>query len=150
MAQENQRLLQKMIFKSYEELSTIQTFDERFRYLQTHSSIGIDTFGHDRYLNQSFYRSAEWKRVRSIVIVRDNGCDLGIPDRPILGKICIHHINPITQEDVINGSSKLLDPDNLICVSLETHNALHYGDESILHKYDINDRSPNDTSPWRK
>lgn len=136
--------------KSYSELQTLETFEERFRYLQTHSVIGVDTFGHGRYMNQKFYKSAEWKRIRNYVIVRDNGCDLGIPDRQILGTIYIHHINPITQDDIINSTEKLFDPENLICVSLETHNAIHYGDDSIVHKYDINERSPNDTSPWLK
>lgn len=139
-----------MSSKSYSELMSFETFEDRFKYLQTHSKIGVDTFGFDRYLNQKFYNSVEWKQVRNYVIVRDNGCDLGIPDRQILGKICIHHINPITQEDVVNSSRKLFDPENLICVSQETHNAIHYGDDSIVHKYDVIDRSPNDTSPWRK
>lgn len=136
--------------KSYEELITFETFEERFRYLQTHSKIGVDTFGFDRYLNQKFYNSVEWKRVRNFVIARDNGCDLGMQDRPIYGKICIHHINPIDQQDVVNASDKLFNPDNLICVSQETHNAIHYGDESIVHKYDVVERTPNDTIPWRK
>lgn len=129
---------------------TLNTFEDRFHYLQTHCKIGVDTFGFDRYLNQKFYNSVEWKRVRNFVIARDNGCDLGMPDRPIYGKICIHHINPIDQQDVINSSDKLFNPDNLICVSQETHNAIHYGDDSIVHKYDVVERSPNDTIPWRK
>lgn len=136
--------------KNYGVLNSLQTFEERFNYLKLYGTVGFDTFGFDRYLNQNFYRSKEWKQIRSYVIVRDNGCDLGCPDRPIMGTIYIHHINPITPEDFEMGSDKLLDPDNLICVSFETHNALHYGDDSVVHKYDFAERSPNDTCPWRK
>lgn len=139
-----------MISKTFSELSSLQTFEERFKYLQLHGQVGTDTFGHARYLNQKFYRSTEWKNVRSFVIARDMGYDLGCVDRPISGEVYVHHINPITPEDIINGNmDKLLNPENLISVSLETHNALHYGDDSVVHKYDIIDRKPGDTCPWK-
>lgn len=137
--------------KCYSELSTLPTFEDRFKYLQMNGQVGLDTFGHARYLNQNFYKSAHWKRVRDYVIVRDNGCDLGCPDRPISGQVYVHHIVPIVPEDIINNNiEKLLSPENLISVSLETHNALHYGDESILHKYDTHERRPGDTCPWKE
>ena len=134
----------------YHELMSLKTFDERFKFLQLHGQVGFDTFGFDRYMNQDFYRSAEWKRVRAFVITRDNGCDLACPDRPIYGRIYIHHIVPITQEDIIYSTDKLLDPNNLICVSQETHNAIHYGDLSSISRNEIVERKPGDTSPWFK
>ena len=133
----------------YSELITLPTFIERFRYLKLDGSVGMDTFGHDRWLNQVLYRSAEWKRFRNGIIVRDNGCDLGDPDRPIFGKILIHHINPLTIEDVLNRSPKIFDEENVICTQLITHNAIHYGDESILYQEPIT-RKPNDTCPWKR
>lgn len=135
--------------KSYHELLSLTTFEERFKYLKLHGGVGSDTFGYDRYLNQEFYKSAEWNNIRSYVITRDNGCDLGIPDRQIEGKIFVHHINPLTPEDIIDSSSKLLDPNNLICVSFETHQAIHYGDLSILDRNTVVERTPNDTCPWK-
>lgn len=138
------------MYKDYTTLSSLQTFEERFRYLQLFGDVGQDTFGHRRFLNQSFYKSNEWKSVRAKVIVRDNGCDLGCPDKPISGQIYVHHINPLSEEDIIYHSEKLFDPENLICVSFETHNAIHYGDDSILYKYDYTERKPGDTCPWRK
>ncbi len=126
------------------------SFDDRFNYLKLRGQVGVDTFGFDRYMNQDFYRSSEWKRVRSYVITRDNGCDLGVDDCQINGRIFIHHINPISQEDIIIGTEKLLDPENLVCISMETHNALHYGDDSILKKNKLIQRTPNDTSPWKR
>lgn len=138
-----------MYNKSYTELSSLETFEERFKYLQIHGNVGQDTFGFTRYLNQNLYKSTEWKRVRSAVIVRDCGNDLGCNGKPIFGQILVHHINPITQEDIINHSEKLFDMDNLICVSLETHNAIHYGDDSILQKYDYSERTPGDTCLWK-
>lgn len=136
--------------KSYNEMLSYNSFEERFKYLKLNGQVGFDTFGFDRYMNQGFYKSKEWKQIRSYVITRDNGCDLGIEDRPIVGNIYIHHINPLTQEDIINGSSNLLDPNNLICVSFKTHNALHYGDETSINDNNIIVRSPNDTCPWKK
>ncbi len=135
--------------KRYLELKQLHTFEERFNYLKLNGQVGKDTFGFDRYLNQQFYKSKEWKQVRDYVIVRDNACDLGIPDNEIKGKIYIHHINPITIDDVTNSTSNLLDPNNLICVSYETHNAIHYGDSSYLERYQINERTMNDTCPWK-
>lgn len=124
------------------------TFEERFEYLKIGGRIGEQTFGSDRYYNQRFYRSSEWKRVRNEIILRDNGCDLGCPDRPIPGKIIIHHLNPIIIDDIDLGSEYLLNPDYLICVSHNTHNALHYGDKSLLPK-DLVERRPYDTCPWK-
>lgn len=135
--------------KTYSELITLPTFEERFRYLRLRGAVGEDTFGFDRYLNQTFYRSAEWKRVRDLVIIRDNGCDLALEGREIYGKILIHHMNPITVKDIRTASELLLNPDYLICVTHATHNAIHYGDEHLLVKAPI-ERTPNDTCPWRK
>lgn len=134
--------------KTYSELSQLDTFDERFHYLIANGHVGDITFGGSRFLNQDFYRSAEWKRSRSLVIVRDSGCDLGIIDRPIRGKIIIHHLVPITKEDLLSRTKFLLDPEYLICVSHQTHNAIHYGSEESVPK-DYVPRSPNDTCPWR-
>lgn len=135
--------------RCYSELITLPTFIERFRYLKLDGSIGMDTFGHDRWLNQVLYRSPEWKRFRNGIIIRDNGCDLGCEDRPIFGKILIHHINPLTIEDVLNRDPKIFDEENVISTILLTHNALHYGDESILYQDPIT-RQPNDTCPWKQ
>lgn len=134
--------------KTYNELMSLQTFEDRYEYLRSTQKVGEDTFGSSRYLNQKFYKSAEWKQVRDKVIVRDNGCDLGIVDRPINGRILIHHIEPITEEDIVNFSDKLLDPDNLICVSNETHQAIHYGSMDLLPPSEIQERSPGDTILW--
>lgn len=135
--------------KTYSELSKLKTFAERFAYLKLTGTVGKDTFGWDRYLNQNFYRSAEWKHIRDLVIVRDNGCDLGIEDTPIMGKVIIHHMNPITVDDILEGDpSFMMNPEYLICVSHATHNAIHYGDERQLTQ-DYISRSPNDTSPWK-
>lgn len=110
--------------------------------------VGADTFGLDRYLNQVFYRSAEWKRIRDMVIVRDNGCDLGIPELPIHGKVIIHHMNPLSVEDVLDDDPTcVMNPEYLICVSHSTHNAIHYGDDSLLQEYVP--RRANDTAPWK-
>lgn len=135
--------------RTYKELQQLQTFDERFAYLQLRGHIGKETFGYDRYLNQQFYRSKEWKDIRRIVILRDHGCDLGIMDRTITGRIYIHHMNPITREDLINGSDLVLNPNYLICVSSMTHEAIHYGDKDLLIS-DYVERSPYDTCPWRQ
>ena len=135
--------------RTYSELVRLPTFEERFRYLCLSGSVGKETFGFERYLNQRFYRSAEWKRIRREVILRDNGCDLGIPDRVIYGKVHIHHMNPVSREDILAQSELLLNPEYLICVSHETHNAIHYGDENLLLTVPP-EREPNDTCPWRK
>lgn len=137
-----------MSIKTYSELIALPTFEERYEYLRLNARVGEDTFGFDRYLNQNFYRSAEWRRIRDRVIVRDNGCDLAIDDRIIYGKILIHHMNPITDKDLFNLSDILLDPEYLICVSHNTHNAIHYGDGERLVKDPIV-RTKNDTCPWK-
>ncbi len=134
--------------KTYSELITFPTFEERYRYLRIGGRVGEETFGFDRYLNQEFYRSKEWKSVRDFVIVRDNGCDLGIEGRDILGKILVHHMNPLTMDDILSRSKFLLDPEYLICTVKNTHDAIHYGDESLLIKAPI-ERRKNDTCPWR-
>lgn len=137
-----------MSIKTYSELIALPTFEERFKYLQLKGSVGKETFGFDRYLNQNFYRSAEWKRVRDKVIIRDNGCDLGIEDRLIYGNVLIHHMNPINDKDIYNLTDILLNPEYLICVSHNTHNAIHYGNEELLVKAPIV-RAKNDTCPWK-
>ena len=135
--------------KTYSELITIPTFEERYRYLRLTGRVGEETFVFDRYLNQIFYNSREWKDIRDYVIVRDGGCDLGIADREIFGKILIHHMNPIRQEDILRRSKFLLDPEYLISTVHNTHNAIHYGDESLLILTPI-ERTKNDTCPWRQ
>lgn len=134
--------------KNYTELNGISTFRGRFEYLRLDGSVGEETFGFDRYLNQLFYRSAKWKRVRDEVIVRDNGCDLGVDGYQIYGKIVIHHINPITKNDIKSESDFLLNPEYLITVSSFTHNAIHYGDVSLLPAEPVV-RMSNDTCPWK-
>jgi hypothetical protein len=137
------------IIKTYSELILLPTFIERFRYLKLNGSVGMDTFGHDRYLNQILYHSEEWKRFRREVIIRDNGCDLGCEDYEIHGKILVHHINPITIEDVLRRDPCIFDFENAISTSHNTHNAVHYGDESLLVTEPIV-RTPYDTCPWRR
>ena len=134
--------------RTYSELIQLPTFEERFDYLRLDGVVGKDTFGFDRYLNQQFYRSSEWKRIRNQVIVRDNGCDLGIDDYEIHGRILIHHMNPISIEDLQHMSDLLMNPEYLICVSHRTHNTIHYGDESLIVTAPI-ERSQNETCPWR-
>ena len=137
-----------MNIRTYSELIKLSTFEERYKYLQLSSSIGEETFGFDRYLNQNFYRSKEWKRIRDFIIIRDNGCDLGVEDRTIHGKIIIHHMNPIRTKDIQDVSDYLLNPEYLICTTHQTHNAIHYGDENLLVRNPI-ERTANDTCPWR-
>lgn len=134
--------------KTYSELCMLPTYRERYQYLRLDGQVGVDTFGYDRYLNQLFYRSQEWKRIRDFVILRDNGCDLGMPGYEIYDKILIHHMNPITVDDIRHCNESILDPEFLICVTHNTHNAIHYGDESLLHTDPIV-RTKNDTCPWR-
>lgn len=137
-----------MSIKTYSELITIPTFEERFEYLQLKGSVGKDTFGYDRHLNQVLYRSPEWKRLRNQIIIRDCGRDLACEGYDIHSKVLIHHLNPITVEDVLARSRKVFDPDNLVCVSHNTHNAIHYGDVDLLITGPII-RTKNDTCPWR-
>lgn len=137
------------IIRTYSELITFPTFEERFKYLQLEGSVGKDTFGYDRYLNQLFYKTTEWKRLRQDLIIRDNGCDLGVEGREIYGRIIIHHLNPITKDDIVRRTEYLLNPDFLICTTHNTHNAIHYGDESLLITSPV-ERSKNDTCPWKR
>ena len=136
------------IIKTYSEMAQFTTFKDRFNYLKLDGEVGKDTFGFDRYLNQIFYRSQRWKKVRDSVIIRDNGCDLGVEGYEISGRIIIHHMNPITIEDIQRDSEFLLDPEYLICTIHRTHNAIHYGDSSLLIKAPI-ERRKNDTCPWK-
>ena len=140
----------KKNIRTYSELSKLKTFGERYEYLKLDGTVGEETFGFDRYINQMFYKSEEWKRIRNYVITRDNGCDLGIPDRKIVDSvILVHHMNPITKEDIINKNEILLDPEYLITTIKPTHDAIHYGDESLLAE-DLVIRSKNDTCPWKR
>lgn len=136
------------MIRTYSELCKFKTFKERYDYLRLCGQVGKETFGFDRYLNQIIYKLPEWKSVRDKVIVRDCGCDLGMEGYEIGEKILVHHMNPITMDDVINHSQDIFNPEYLICVSHQTHNAIHYGDESQLI-LDPVERSPNDTCPWK-
>lgn len=135
------------MIRRYSELCRLQTFEERFDYLKLKGVVGESTFGFDRYLNQLLYRSSEWKRVRNAVIVRDDGCDMGLADYPA-NRIIVHHMNPLSVEDLENRSDLIFDPEFLICVSFNTHNAIHFGDETLLPKLPV-ERKPGDTCPWR-
>lgn len=136
--------------RTYSELIQIPDFLGRYNYLKCTSYVGQETFGFDRWLNQVFYKSPEWRRLREIVIVRDEGCDLGISDRLITGRIVIHHINPIRKEDIVNRNlDSILNAEYLICCSHNTHEAIHYGNESILTPDKIPERKPDDMIPWR-
>ena len=137
-----------MSIRTYSELILLSTFEERFKYLQLNGRVGDDTFGFDRYINQKFYSSAEWKRIRDIVIMRDNGCDLALKGYEIYGRILIHHMNPITVKDVELSTEYLMNPEYLICVTHNTHNAIHYGDEKLITKGPVV-RTKNDTCPWK-
>lgn len=134
--------------KCYSELISLPTYEERFQYLQLNGRVGSDTFGFDRYLNQKFYKTPEWRRLRNQIILRDNGCDLGVEGYEIFGIIMIHHMNPITKADIVSMTEYLTNPEYLICVTPNTHNAIHYGDESLLCTGPI-ERKPNDTCPWK-
>lgn len=137
-----------MIIRSYSELRSLKTFEERFKYLKLNGKIGQDTFGFDRVFNQLFYKSKEWKAVRDKVIIRDNGCDLGIEGREIYGRILIHHMNPISLEDIQKNTEFLMNPEYLITTNHSTHNAIHYGDENLIIKAPI-ERKRFDTCPWK-
>lgn len=136
--------------KSYSECIKFDSFIDRYNYLKINGVVGKETFGYNRYLNQIFYSSEEWKRFRNYIIDRDKACDLAVPGFDINSKriIRIHHINPITLKDIYKRDPKLLDPENVICTSLMTHNAIHYGDEKLL-QLTVTERSPNDTCPWK-
>lgn len=135
--------------KTYSELITLPTLKERYEYLKLDGTVGEDTFGYERYLNQKFYQGIEWRRFRNEIIVRDLGCELGVEGYEIQGKIILHHLNPLTKFDLLNREETLMDPENLICVSMAMHNAIHYGDESLIPNDPI-PRIPNDTCPWRR
>lgn len=138
-----------MSIKTYSEMIALPTFEDRYRYLRLQGRVGEETFGYDRYLNQILYqRSSRWRSVRDKVIIRDNGCDLAAEGREIYGKIIVHHMNPITIADIENERDYIFDPEFLISTSHNTHNAIHYGDESLLIKAPI-ERHANDTCPWR-
>ena len=137
-----------LMIRTYSELCKLKSFEDRYNYLRLHGQDCKETFGFDRYLNQIIYKLPEWKSVRDKVIVRDCGCDLGIEGHEIGEKILVHHMNPITMDDIINHNQDIFNPEYLICVSHQTHNAIHYGDESQLILDPI-ERSPNDTCPWK-
>lgn len=134
--------------RTYSELILLPTFEERFEYLKLDSKVGEATFGFERYLNQNFYHSYEWKQIRRDVILRDNGCDLGVEGYDIFGPIIVHHMNPVTSNDVVLATKELMNPEFLISTRLETHNALHFGDISLLNNRPI-ERRPGDTCPWK-
>lgn len=138
-----------MNIRTYSELITLPTYEERFEYLRLNGRVGESTFGFDRYLNQIFYNSREWKAVKNEVIVRDNGCDLGVEGYEINGIIIVHHINPLTMKDITERTKYLLDPEYLISTAYNTHNAIHYGDESLLIKAPV-ERCKYDTCPWKR
>lgn len=134
--------------RTYHELISLPSFEERYEYLKLIGKVGAETFGYDRYLNQVLYRSSEWKRIRDKVIIRDDGCDLACSDRQIYGRVIIHHMNPLSKKDIVDKTDLLFNPEYLICVSHETHNAIHYGNVSQISKDPV-ERKPNDTCPWR-
>lgn len=136
------------MIRSYSELKRLPTLKERFDYLSMKKGIGIETFGFDRWINQEFYQSYEWKKFRRDIIARDNGNDMGLEGYPIKGIIVIHHMNPLTEDDIVHSTDALFDPENVISVSDKTHNAIHYGDFRLLPQPLI-ERKPNDTIPWR-
>lgn len=138
------------IIRTYSELITLPTHAERFNYLKLGGRVGADTFGFDRHINQNLYqRSPRWKKSRDLVIIRDNGCDLGVDGYEIHGKIIVHHMNPITLDDILKDREWIYDPEFLICTIHSTHNAIHYGDENLLVKAPI-ERTLNDTCPWKR
>lgn len=137
-----------MNIKTYSELIKMESFEERFRYLKLNGTVGVETFGYDRVFNQRFYTSREWQNVRNFVIVRDNGCDLGVDGYELHGGILIHHLNPIMLDDIRNATEFLMNPEYLITTCLRTHNAIHYGDESLLIGTPV-ERRKNDTCPWK-
>jgi hypothetical protein len=141
-------MIQMSLSRSYSELIRFQTFEERFQYLKLGGLVGKATFGHDRYLNQLLYHSNEWRRFRKEIIIRDNGGDMALEDYQIVVGIIVHHIVPLTIEDIENRSYRIFDPENVVCVSHKTHEAIHYGDERLLPRLLV-ERRPNDTCPWK-
>lgn len=139
----------KTKIKSYSELITLSTFEKRFQYLKLEGTIGQETFGSRRWLNQNFYHSDKWLRFRDSIIIRDSGCDLGVQGYDIYGPVLIHHLNPITYENILYNDQCVFDPENVICTNLRTHNAIHYGTDNVVTNILV-ERSRNDTCPWRK
>ena len=135
--------------KTYSELASLPTFEKRYLYLKLDGVVGKEKFGFKRWINQEFYHCDEWLRFRDKIIIRDGGCDLGVPGYDIYGPVLIHHLNPITYKDILHRHPCVFDPENVICTRLKTHNAIHYGDESLITLAPI-ERSHNDTCPWRK
>lgn len=142
-------IMKTMNIRTYSELSKLTTFEERYRYLRLGGHVGEETFGFDRWINQMFYKDPEWLKIRDEVIIRDNGCDLGIEGREIYSRIIVHHMNPITKADILDRSEFLLNPEYLICTVKNTHDAIHYGDENLLITLPM-ERNVNDTCPWRR
>lgn len=136
------------MIRTYSELQRFETFEERFKYLKLGGAVGSSTFGFDRYLNQEFYKSVLWRRARTIVIARDYGCDLGVEGHEIHDRVYVHHMNPVTVEDITHSNLDIIDPEFLICVTHDTHNAIHYGDESLLRRRQLVVRRPGDTKLW--
>lgn len=139
--------MRKHMIKTYRELSHFKTFEERFEYLRLDGLVGVSTFGHDRYLNQTLYKSRRWRKLRDEIIIRDGGCDLGIAGREIFDRIIVHHMNPLLVKDVLNDLEIIYEPEYLICTMSTTHNAIHYGDESHLVRLP-KERTPGDTTLW--
>lgn len=138
-----------MKIRTYDELVKLKTFEDRLKYLSLSGKVGKETFGYDRYINQMFYRSMKWRKTRNDIIIRDNGCDLGVEGYDITDKIIIHHMNPVTLDDLETDNPIAYDPKYLICVSMYTHNQIHYGIEDVrTNKYCMIERKPNDTCPW--
>lgn len=137
------------MIRTYSELIKLQSYEDRFRYLKLDGAVGKETFGFDRYLNQIFYRSQKWKKIRDKVIIRDNGCDLGVEGREIYSRIIVHHMNPLTIADIEHESDYLIDPEFLISTVHNTHNAIHFGDENLLFTMPV-ERTINDTCPWKR
>lgn len=135
--------------KTYSELVKLSSFKERYNYLKLNGAVGKETFGFDRFINQNFYRSSKWKKIRDYVIIRDNGCDLGMDGYMIYGKIIIHHMNPISINDIMENSELLIDPEYLISTVHATHNAIHYGDENFIMSFPM-ERTKHDTCPWKR
>lgn len=136
-----------MRIRRYSELRRFETLEDRFQYLRLDGDVGRSTFGFDRYINQKFYQSSQWKHARQMVIVRDMGCDLGVRGYEINGGLVVHHMNPMSIDDIVHGEDWILDPDFLICTTTNTHNAIHYGDETLL-KREFVERKPGDTKLW--
>lgn len=147
MREIHQLLIKMTRVRTYSELKLLETFEERYEYLKLGGSVGLSTFGFDRWVNQRFYKSREWELVKNYVITRDNGCDLGVPGYEIYSGLIVHHMNPIVLEEIMHGDESLVNPEYLVTTSLQTHNAIHYGDESLLPRGPIV-RERGDTTLW--